>query len=481
MHPTLSRRELFVPAARTRPPAIAAPRPILSAEAHVLARATFGATPAALAELQTHGLETWLEQQLDPVAIDDSAFDALQATVAVPTNNSAADIRLLARAVASKRHLAARMTHFLNNHFSTNRGDTVAISETLETELFAKRCFDRFSTLLIASAKSPAMIDFLDSASNIAGSPNENYARELMELHTLGVTAGYTEIDVREVAKVFTGWSRVNVAVSGVVSYSYFRFYPARHEPGPKSISLGWSTPGFTGNAGVNEGLSLLTFLANHPATAARITDKLCKYFVNDQPPAGLLARVLQVFNATGGSLKDCVRAIFSDAEFATTATAKAKVHDGFEMVANVARRLGFPTLNYTQLSARVGLLRCLPHQNPVPTGYPELGPDWQGAGNVLSRWDFAYDLANDTVGGAIVPWSTLLGVTPPTTGAGYVTPLLARLCDSEVPATTVTALTVFMDARLQGLPANPTWTQVRPAARALLSMILRLPESQLH
>jgi uncharacterized protein (DUF1800 family) len=480
MHRTLSRRELLL-APSPRPLVAAAPRPVVSAELHLLSRATFGPTPQALEEITMLGIEDWLEQQLEPGSIDDSAFEALLPTLIATTSGAAADVRLLARAVFSRRQLAWRMVHFLNNHFATNRAETQAISEVQEDEAFRKNCFSTFATVLRESAQSPAMIDFLDSATNIASSPNENYARELMELHTLGVGGGYTEPDVVQVARVFTGWSRTNVVTGTVVTQSQFRFRANVHDTGPKTVSLGWSTPGLSGAAGVAEGLSFLDFLAAHPATATRFCTKLCQYFVADQPPAGLVARVEQAFTGSGGDLRESLRALFTDPEFATTATGKAKVHDGFEFVASTLRRLRFPTLNFTQMNNRVGLLRAQPHMTATPDGYPELGEAWQGAGHVLPRWDFADDVVHDRISGAIVPWSTLLGATPPPTGAQWASALCGLLVDGEVPATTLLALTVFMDQRLATLPANPTWTQVRPHARALASIVLRLPEAQLH
>ncbi len=481
MRRTLSRRELFHPVSVARPPAALAPAPLLTAQAHILSRATFGASPAHLAALPADGIEAWLEQQLEPGSIDDSAFEALLPGIVQTYTTTAADIRMLARALYSKRQLAWRMVYFLNNHFATAVGETQGVSETQEDDAFYKVCFKNFRDTLVTSATSPSMIDFLDSQSNIAASPNENYARELMELHTLGVGGGYTEPDVAQIAKVFTGWSRTNVSNGTVITSSYFLFRANRHDTGPKSVSFGWSTPGFTGAAGVNEGLSFLTFLAAHANTATLFVTKLCQYFVADQPPAGLVTRVRNTFVSTSGDLKATVRAIFLDPEFATTVTAKAKVHDGFEFVVNAVRRMQLPSVNYGQLNTRIGLLRCQPHQFPVPTGYPEDGPAWQGASNVLSRWDFADDLVHDRITGAVMPWASLFGNTPPTSGAVWANALCDRLVDGEVPPTTIVALTVFMDARLAPLGANPTWTQVRPHARALASIVLRLPEAQLQ
>ena len=488
MPPRLSRREmarrLVVPARNTpgcTQTSLAVPPPPLSFPLHVLSRATFGANAAAVAEMQQMGFDSWLEWQLHPEAIDDQHLEGPLATLIAPTANNAADIRMLARAVHSRRQLAWRMVYFLNNHFATFRGDTQPISETAEDDKLFKNCFSSFATVLRLSATSPAMIDFLDSVSNIATAPNENYARELMELHTLGVNGGYTEGDVASAARVFTGWSRVNVVTGTVTTSSYFQFRSNRHDAGAKSLTLGWSTPGIAGDGGVQEGFSLLNFLAAHPNTATRFVDKLCRYFVSDQPPVNLVARVRQVFVSSGGNLRDSVRAIFLDHEYPNGANVKAKVHDGLEFIVNTVRRLGIASPNLTVLNQQVGLLRSQPHMYTLPTGYPELGPPWQGPGNVLPRWKFADNLVRNLIGGVTVPWTTLFPLPLPVGGAAWVTNLLARLVDSEVPATTVLALTIFMDNRLATLPANPTLTQVLPHLRDLTSLVLRLPEAHLN
>jgi uncharacterized protein (DUF1800 family) len=455
--------------------------PPLSFPLHFLSRATFGANAAAVAELQQMGFDSWLEWQLRPEGINDGHLENSLPALVAPTANNAADIRMLARAIHSRRQLAWRMTHFLNNHFSTYLFDTQAISETVEDDTFFKHCFSPFAKVLRLSATSPAMIDYLDSVSNVAGNPNENYARELMELHTIGVNGGYTEPDVLAAARVFTGWSRVNVLTGTVVTSSYFQFRSNRHDVGPKTLSLGWSTPGISGTNGYLEGYSLLDFLAAHPNTATRFTEKLCRYFVSDAPPAGLLARVRQVFVSTGGDLRATVRAIFTDAEFAAGVTLKSKVHDGFEFVTNAVRRLGIGAPSIANLNGQVGLLRGQPHMYTLPTGLPEIGPPWQGSGNVLPRWKFADRLVRNQIGGVSVPWSTLFPLPLPQGGAAWVSSLLARIVDSEVPATTVAALTLFMDSRLATIPANPTLAQVTPHLRDLTSLVLRIPEAQLN
>ncbi len=462
-------------------PAAPAPRSFTSVADAVLARATFGADDASRAEMDELGVEKWLEQQFEADSIDDAAAEALVEAAIEPWRNNAADIRMLGRAIHSRRQLKWRLVYFLNNHFATYRGATAGISESREDDTFAELCFGTFAGALRASAASPAMIDFLDSQSNVAGNPNENYARELMELHTLGVGGGYTEADVAEVARVFTGWSRrnTNTGVGTPVIHSEFWFRAARHDTGPKSLSLGWATPGLSGQSGLLEGVTLLDFLAAHPSTALFVTQKLCRYFVADQPPPGLLGRVHQAFVGSGGDLRTTVQAIFTDAEFATAA--RTKVHDGFEFVVQAVRRLAIPATNLNALNNRVGLLRAQPHQNPVPTGYPEVGPAWQGVGNVLPRWAFADDLVHNRINGSQVPWAALFGAAPPSGGAAWTDAILGVLGLDDVPATTRLALTVFLDGRLAALPNPPTFNQVLPHVRDLASLALRLPEAHLQ
>ena len=448
----------------------------------LLARATFGANREVVGDLENLGAERWLEQQLHPDTLDDSIAEEIVAGVIAPWERGAADIRLLARALYSRRQLAWRMVHFLNNHFATYRFRTTAISETKEDDLFYGVCFGKFSKVLRMSAASPAMIDFLDSGSNIAGNPNENYARELLELHTVSVDGGYTETDVAELARVFTGWARVNVG-GGVVGNpytdSYFEFRPTLHDPGPKTLSLGWSTPGISGPSGRLEGWDVLGFLASESRTAAFFSLKLCRYFVSDTPSVSLVSRVRQAFLGSDGDLRITMRALFLDPEFATASNVSTKTHDGFEHIVNVLRRFKGP-INLASVNARIGQLRSRPHDFHIPTGYPEIGTAWQGPGHLLPRWDFADDYANDRISGVKVPWERIFGVIP-STGAAWVSGLLDFLVDQPLPETTVWALTLFMNNRLAPVPNHPSWSQVLPHARALLALILQLPEVQMH
>ena len=502
MRRTLSRRSFLTPLSPSSTVASSAMPPV-SAELHLLNRATFGPTPALLAEIEAMGIEAWVDQQLEPDEIEDGACETLVNHVLLaPTGTYAADMRMLVRAMHSRRQLAWRVTYFLNNHFATYRGKTQPVSECTEDDTFRKLCFATFRETLRASAQSPAMIDFLDSQTNLATSPNENYAREVMELHTIGV-GNFTEPDVVAISRVFTGWSRINVVRNSVTESSYFSFRSTVHDSGPKTTSLGWSTPGFTGANGVNEGISFLNFLADHRLTATLFVTKLCQFFVADQPPAGLLGRAIAAFTKTGGNLKQTVRAILLDPEFGLGA--KAKVMDGFEFVASAARRLrlaprlqrfrnpasstGFTDYNgYSSLATYVGNLRARPHENMVPTGYGEVAEDWQGPANELSRWDFAYNLTHNSISsvnqlaGQSTTWEVTFFVNPPTDPLSCVQVLLDHVLDGHVPLSTDLALQSFMSTRWQSSwGAKPTWTNVQSSLRDLAGIVLRLPEAQLH
>lgn len=443
------------------------------------ARATFGANQATIAAIQNMGPEQWLEQQLDPDAIDDSECEQLVANTIDRTTNGAADIRMLVRAINSKRQLAWRLTYFLNNHFATYRQTTVEISEVQEDERFRAGCFGKFRDLLLASASSPAMIDFLDSQSNIAGSPNENYARELLELHTVSVDGGYTEPDVAELARVFTGWRRVRNG-QNPVTHSYFEFDPAYHDTGPKSLSMGWSTPGLSGNDGRQEGFQVLDFLAAHSRTARFFCEKLCRYFVGDTPSLDLVSRVRATFQSTGGDLGATVRTLFLAPEFVEPRNIRNKTYDGFEYIVSVFRRFKGAATDYFAINQRVAQLRSRPHYNHLPTGYAEKGTAWLGPGHSLPRWSFADDFAHDRIPGATVPWSGAFQ-SPPSTGPAWVEALSNWMLDEPLPPTTQWALGLYMDNLMAPLPGHPTWAQVEPHARDLLTLMLQLPEAQMH
>lgn len=456
----------------------------VSREWHVLSRATFGRNPQVEADINAMGWQDWVLWQLNPDAIDDSAMEnALRQMPGGQNARSYAQREFVFRCLNSRRQLLYRMVWFLNNHFNTDLQKTEGIAEVIENRAFAKYAFGPFRDVLLQSAKSPAMVVYLDSNENIAGSPNENYARELFELHTLGVFGGYSEQDVAEAARIFTGWSVRYTFQTGVngATDAKFRFLPFRHDTGAKNLTgLGWSTPGMTGQAGVQEGENLIAFLATHPSTANYVIPKLCRFFVADNPPAGLVANAIAVFNH-GGSLGDVVRTIFFDSEFWSTTTAREKGQDSFEFAQNAVRRLRVQTGDVRTLVDEIGRMGQPVHREAVPTGTPEDAGAWTGASNSLLRWNFIDRLVKGQVQFLAPNWTSLIPVPAPATGQAWTDAFLAILVDGDVPATTRTRLTHFMNSRLASLPPNPAPAQVLPHVQDLASLILRLPEAQVN
>ena len=466
-----------------KPGAIQPPgNPQITQQAHVLNRATFGADAWSRARIATLGWQAWLDEQLSPDSIDDSAMTIALAAMP-PTNNQRNRARreYLFRCARSRRQLQHRMLHFLSNHFNTDIAKTSGVTEVYDTTNYTRLAFANFFEVLLWSAKSPAMVVYLDSQTSLPASPNENYARELMELHTLGVYGGFSEADVSAAAKIFTGW-RVQSGpptVSGnEPSSARFAFLSLRHVQGPKTLAaLGFSTPGYAGSAGVREGEELLDFLAEHPSTHALLSMKLCQYFVADAPPAGLVQRVQQVF-ATTRNLGQTVRAIFYDSEFFTPQTTREKAMDSIESMLNVVRRLEVNVSNANTLATLSNLLGQPALGESSPTGTPETSAAWQGPGQVLPRWNA---LAAEVGGSLPVSWNTLLGSSPPQGAVAVTDFFLNLLVDADVPPATRMALTFFFANRLAPLGSNPSSAVLQPHYRDFVGLILRLPEAQLH
>jgi uncharacterized protein (DUF1800 family) len=379
-HP-LSRRAFLVPSA-----AAPVPLPTTSAAAHLANRATFGCKLADVARINAMGAEAWIDEQLEPDSIDDNALENALGTLIARTATNAADVRMMARAIFSKRQLAWRMVYFLNNHFATYRPKTQPISETNEDDTFRRLCFGAFRDVLRASAQSPAMIDFLDSQTNVASSPNENYARELMELHTLGVDGGYTQRDVEELARVLTGWT--------FVAGGQFTFTAARHDFGAKTV-LGVSIPATSptiGAEGVKEGERMLDVLLKHPSTGRFLASKLLKWFVTPEPTTAQIDAVAAVYRATNGDIKRMVRATLNEGWMAQ---APLKLKRPYHMVVSSLRNTSAIVVN---LQGAVGTSAQLGQSLfawETPDGFPDIMEYW--AGNNTPRWAFLTGLANST------------------------------------------------------------------------------------
>ncbi len=358
---------------------------------HLIDRITFGATPDLLIRAEAMGASAFLAEQLDPAAIDDSALAGrLPAQIADDDDLQAAT---LLRAIYSERQLLEVLTQFWDNHFNTNLGthDDVGY-EASENAAFRANALGRFRDLLDASAKSPAMLIYLDQANSVAANPNENYPREVMELHTLKVNGPYTQDDVEALARILTGWT---------LNGGSFAFDPNMHDFGAK-VFLGLDFPAGQGQA---EGERALDILASHPSTANFVCEKLAVLFISDTPPATAIARCAATFlqeEDNPGQLREVVRSLLTSPEFADASNFRNKVRTPLEQVTSLIRTMGIDTNGYGLLGAMSDMNMRL-FYNPVPTGYSETGDDWTSSDQSLQRTKHANRIARGFTNGTTV------------------------------------------------------------------------------
>jgi uncharacterized protein (DUF1800 family) len=248
-----------------------------------------------------------------------------------------------------------------------------------EEQAIAPHALGRFRDLLAATARHPAMLIYLDNARNAAGRLNENYARELMELHTLGVDGGYTQRDVQELARILTGHS------VGIVRERLYQFYPARHDFGDKEF-LGRRIRG----RGADELDEALDILARHPSTARFISRKLALYLASDDPPEALIARMATTFRASDGDIAATLRTLFTSPEF--TASLGSKFKDPVHYVVSAVRVAydGKVILNTTPMINWLARMGEPLYARPTPDGYPMTRTEWASAGQLATRFEIA-------------------------------------------------------------------------------------------
>ena len=322
----------------------------------------------------------------------------------------------LIRVIQSQRQLEEVLVDFWFNHFnvSAEKGRTRWMVTAFEREAIRPHVLGKFRELLGATAKHPAMLMYLDNwqsvrdgfepraklkeaaAAKLPHGLNENYARELLELHTLGVDAGYTQADVREAARALTGWS-LERAKSG--EFGQFTFRAQAHYTGAKRI-FGLELPA---GGTQSDGEALLDFVARHPATAHHLALQLCQRFVGDEPPAALVDRVAAEFLRTDGDLRATVRIIFESREFWSPEAMASKTKTPLEFVASAVRAVGHldeVQQPLAQVLERMGMpqYRCGP-----PTGYSDLARPWVSAGALVTRINFGLQLAAGRVRGVDV------------------------------------------------------------------------------
>jgi uncharacterized protein (DUF1800 family) len=318
----------------------------------------------------------------------------------------------LQRAVYSQRQLEEVLVDFWLNHFNVYRDkNTVGMMLTsYERDAIRPHVLGRFRDLLLATARHPAMLSYLDnfqsrSAPENAPSPgggfvsvggpnqglNENYGRELLELHTLGVNGGYTQADVINVARAFTGWT-----IFDPQRYGEFQFNPQMHDRAEKVV-LGQKFPR---GGGEEEGVRIIDMLAVHPSTARFISFKLAQRFVADEPPAALVDRMAATFSKTGGDLRAVMETLLLSREFMSEGAWQAKVKTPFELVTSALRALDADVSDTTALAFRLSEMGMPLYARIDPKGYPNTADAWSGSAGLLARINFANALTTGLITG---------------------------------------------------------------------------------
>jgi uncharacterized protein (DUF1800 family) len=443
----------------------------------VLDRLTFGPRMSERSRAAAIGIEAWIEEQLAPAQLDDGPaawrlrrFETLN----MPAHDLAAsgdrlfdevDVRsvpgelrqaTLTRQVYSRRQLYEVMVEFWSDHFHicVDKGDCWFLKTVDDREVIRAHALGSFRDLLWASAHSPAMLVYLDNQANVAAAPNENYARELLELHTLGVDGGYTQADVIDLARALTGWT-----VKERFWRGQFSFNPDLHDARPKSV-LGLRLE----PEGQREAERVLESLAVHPATGRFVAAKLCRRLLADAPPAEVVARAAAAFEATRGDIQSVLRVILFDGLAGPRPQATPKFKRPVNFIVSALRQLNAETDAGPALQEHLRRMGQIHFAWPTPDGNPDVSAPW--AGNLLPRWQFALALLHGEIQGTRVDvLERSLGAGSPDQVAGELATLLlgqplpvaestALLADLRAAGATDAELPAILAAGLLASPA---------------------------
>ncbi|HYW74653.1 MAG TPA: DUF1800 domain-containing protein [Pyrinomonadaceae bacterium] len=559
--------------------------------AHVLARLTFGARPGDFEKVKAMGVDAFINQQLDPDSIDNSAVTAklrrlstlTMATpvlieqytppkpVVAPSPAKPADDKTsppksiagnsvnqapqlsanagmsamqtemvkddagkmppaqqpaeaapkptpppknpqmivtelqrakLLRAVYSDRQLYELMVDFWENHFSVfaNKDDDRYLLTGYDRETIRPFAMGRFRDLLGATAHSPAMLFYLDNwrssvprpypakgdkPAGVDGGLNENYARELMELHTLGVDGGYTQKDVQEVARCFSGWTIQKPNEQGL-----FLYRPGLHDDGEK-IVLGHK---ILAGGGIADGERVLDLLATHPSTAKFIATKLARRFISDDPPQAVIDRAAAVFLKTDGNIRETLRAVITSPEFFSAPAYRAKVRSPFEYVAAAMRAMNAETDGDRPVLDFISRMGQPLFGRITPDGYPDRGDQWLSSGAMIARLNFAAALATNRLRGTNVEFKKLLAETDQTNKDAVAARLMSLTTHDQLSDSTRAAIKTSTTEALviktpppanvptglsQNGPQPPPLPQVSGYVPEMIALLVGSPEFQ--
>ena len=493
---------------------------------HVLNRLGYGPRPGDVERVEGMGLAAYLQQQLYPEAIPDRAVEQKLKNLTTLTMTSAELMRefpqpdpklrqkiatgelsraemmemfppekrpiriigelqsaKLIRAIESERQLEEVMVDFWFNHFNVfaGKGAVKWMLVSYERDAIRPHALGKFRDLVLATARHPAMLFYLDNwmsvKSDFPSRPggkgpkglNENYARELMELHTLGVDGGYTQKDVVEVARCFTGWTIDRPREGGG-----FVFRPPAHDNGEKVV-LGHRIP--AGGRKMDAEM-VIDILVRHPSTAKFIATKLVRRFVADEPPPALVARVADTFTRTDGDIRAMLVTIITSPEFFAADTYRSKIKKPFELVASAVRAVGGTTSGSPALSRAVAQIGEPLYASQPPTGYPDIAEAWVNTGALLNRMNFALGLTEGRSPGTRPDLGRFVAGADQRDPKALLDRLLAGLLHNQVtPDTRDVLLKQLSDPEI--LRATSDHRTLNPDVEKIAALVLGSPEFQ--
>lgn len=378
-----------------------------------LSRLTYGPTIDLYSRVRTIGFEAYVNEQLNPGRVNDATFDAMdvdQLVADIPNNYTGAFRREMAHRLAygayTEKQLKEVMGDFWSNHFFASIKNTRMYQQvTDDREYYRNNAFGNFEDLLLYSARSPLMSQFLDNDQSLVGNINENYGREILELHTVGVDGGYNDDDVIAVSRIFTGWRYERTNPDEDVQLYEFSFESDRHDTDDKVLSfLNTTIPGRSGDAGVQEGEELIAMLADDPRTHEYVCGKIVERFVSDVAPDSFVDICTTTWAETDGDMREVLRDILLAPEFLEEVAARGtKAKTPFEYTISVMRALGVvaePSSGYLTFS-RFYDMSVDGGYDPIgfglPTGLDEAGSSWINSASMLGVYREATEVATRT------------------------------------------------------------------------------------
>lgn len=416
-----------------------------SSVTRLVRRATLGITAADVQRANSLGYQEYLNYQLNYARINDDAletfvqqkwplmslpsdqlFSADQGQVRAQLQEST-----IYRAAFSQRQLYQRMVEFWSDHFNQDVDKAGYLLVADQRDVIRKHALGKFPDLLKASAHSPSMLVYLDQNASRNKAPNQNYARELMELHTLGVDGGYTQDDVADLSRVLTGWT--------IQGRGNFVFNPAIHDWGAKTV-LGVTIPAGSpslGVDGIKEGEQMLDLLVHHPSTARFIATKMLKWLLTPTPSDTQIGAIASVYRATGGDIKAMVRAILNDSWLPA---APMKLKRPFHYLASALRSTQPTITSMSPLNGQLSVLGQPLFSWDTPDGYPDKIEYW--AGNIVPRWAFGVTMSSYNNAASVV-----VDTTPYRAGSpdAAIDLLDQNFFGGEMPLATRTGLLTYL------------------------------------